>query len=198
MSLTAVEFPPRVQQYTTLSRAERFDMIGMRARPGMLPPLARFVRFLAANRVVEFGAPLPAGERGLVVVDRIQQCAFLALYYGHDMGFEFAAFSNGPCSDEMADGIYRLSDEDAGVYGAAAPDMPSRFRAAEFLSLVSGRSAEWMCAAVSLLHANIDYRENLQDIKDMLKDRMYRSHGAVDDAFEEVKRRGMFRLDRQS
>ena len=198
MSLTAVEFPPRVQQYTTLSRAERFDMIGMRAHPGMLPPLARFVRFLAANGVVEFGAPLPAGERGLVVVDRIQQCAFLALYYGHDMGFEFSSFSNGPCSDEMADGIYRLSDEDAGVYGAAARDMPSRFRAAEFLSLVSGRSAEWMCAAVSLLHANIDYRENLQDIKDMLKDRMYRSHDAVDDAFEEVKRRGMFRLDRQS
>ena len=198
MSLTAVEFPPRVQQSTTLSRAERLDMIGMRARPEMLPPLARFVRFLAANGVVEFGAPLPAGERGLVVVDRIQQCAFLALYYGHDMGFEFAAFSNGPCSDEMADGIYRISDEDAGVYRSASPDMPSQFRAAEFLGLVSGRSAEWMCAAVSLLDANIEYRENLQDIKDMLKDRMYRSHGAVDDAFDEVKRRGMFRLDRQS
>ena len=195
MSLTAVEFPPRVQQRSTLSRAERLDMIGMRARPEMLPPLARFVKFLASNGVVEFGAPLPAGEAGLVVVDRIQQCAFLALYYGHDMGFEISSFSNGPCSDEMADAIYRLSDEDAGVYGAATPDMPSRFRAAEFLDLVSGRSAEWMCAAVSLLHANIDYRENLQDIKDMIKEGMYRSHDAVDDAFEEVKRRGMFRLD---
>ena len=114
------------------------------------------------------------------------------------MGFEFAAFSNGPCSDEMADGIYRLSDEDACVYEAAAPDMPSRFRAAEFLGLVSGRSAEWMCAAVSLLDANIEYRENLQDIKDILKETMYRSHGAIDDAFEEIKRRGMFRLDGQS
>ena len=198
VSISAVEFPPRVQQSTTLSRAERLDMIGMRARPEMLPPLARFIKFLAASGVVEFGAPLPAGEGGLVVVDRIEQCAFLALYYGHDMGFEFAAFSNGPCSDEMADGIYRLSDEDAGVYRVATPDVPSRFRTAEFLDLVSGRSAEWMCAAVSLLDANIEYRENLQDIKDMLKDRMYRSHGAVDDAFDEVKRRGMFRLDRQS
>ena len=198
MSISAVEFPARVQQSTTLSRAERLDMIGMKARPEMLPPLARFIKFLAANGVVEFGPPLPAGEGGLAVVDRIEQCAFLALYYGHDMGFEFAAFSNGPCSDEMADGIYRLSDEDAGVYEAATPDMPASFRAAEFLSLVSGRSAEWMCAAVSLLDANIEYRESLQDIKDMLKDRMYRSHGAVDDAFDEVKRRGMFRLDRQS
>ena len=198
MSLTAVEFPPRVQQRSTLSRAERLDMIGMKARPEMLPPLASFIKFLATNGVVEFGAPLPAGERGLVVVDRIQQCAFLALYYGHDMGFEISSFSNGPCSDEMTDGIYRLSDEDAGVYGAAAPDMPASFRATEFLSLVSGRSAEWMCAAVSLLHANIDYRENLQDIKDMIKEGMYRSHDAVDDAFDEVKRRGMFRLDRQS
>ena len=198
MSISAVEFPPRVQQRTTLSRAERLDMIGMRARPEMLPPLARFVKFLASNGVVEFGAPLPAGERGLVVVDRIQQCAFLALYYGHDMGFEFAAFSNGPCSDEMADGIYRLSDEDAGVYRDATPDMPSRFRTAEFLDLVSGRSAEWMCAAVSLLDANIPYRKNLQDIVDMIKEGMWRSHGAVDEAFDEIKRRGMFRLDRQS
>ncbi len=198
VSLSAVEFPPRVQQRTTLSRAERLDMIGMRARPEMLPPLARFVKFLASNGVVEFGAPLPAGERGLVVVDRIQQCAFLALYYGHDMGFELSSFSNGPCSDEMDDGIYRLSDEDAGVYRAAAPDMPSKFRAAEFLSLVSGRSAEWMCAAVLFLHANIDYRENLQDIKDMIKERMWRNYDAVDDAFEEIKSRGMFRLDRQS
>ena len=198
MSISAVEFPPRVQQRTTLSRAERLDMIGMKARPEMLPPLARFVKFLASNGIVEFGAPLPAGERGLAVVDRIQQCAFLALYYGHDMGFEISSFSNGPCSDEMADGIYRLSDEDAGVYGAAAPDMPASFRAAEFLSLVSGRSAEWMRAAVLFLHANIDYRENLQDIKDMIKERMWRSHDAVDDAFEEIKSRGMFRLDRQS
>ena len=198
MSISAVEFPARVQQRTTLSRAERLDMIGMRARPEMLPPLARFVKFLASNGVVEFGAPLPAGERGLVVVDRIQQCAFLALYYGHDMGFEFAAFSNGPCSDEMADGIYRISDEDAGVYRSASPDMPAAFRTAEFLGLVSGRSAEWMCAAVSLLDANIAYRKNLQDITDMIKERMWRSHGAVDDAFDEVKRRGMFRLDRQS
>ena len=55
-----------------------------------------------------------------------------------------------------------------------------------------------MCAAASLLDANIEYRETLQDIKDVLKETMYRSHGAIDDAFEEIKSRGMFRLDGQS
>ena len=103
VSISAVEFPPRVQQRTTLSRAERLDMIGMRARPEMLPPLARFVKFLASNGVVEFGAPLPAGERGLVVVDRIQQCAFLApvLENVHSAGPLPAAL--GPISTPVRD-----------------------------------------------------------------------------------------------
>ena len=178
-----------------MSRAERLDMIGMRARPEMLPRLARFIRFLATNGIVEFGEPLPRGERGLVVVDRIQQCAFLALYYGHDMGFEFGSFSNGPVSEEIADGVYRLSGEDGGVYGAAPPDMPASFRAAEFLDFASGRSAEWMCAAISLLDANIVERKDLLAIKEMLKSNMSRSHDAIDKAFDEIKRRGMFRLD---
>ena len=195
MALATATFPPRVQQRTTLAREQRLDTIGMRIRPEMLPPLARFVKFLAANGIVGFGPPLPAGERGLVVVDRIEQCAFLALYHGHDMGFEFAAFSNGPCSDEMADGIYRLSDEDRGVYEAALPDLPAAFRAGEFLGLVSGRSAEWMCAAASLLDINIDYREDLAWIKGRVEKIMSRSHDAVDEAFGEIKGRGMFRLD---
>ena len=195
MALSAATFPARVQRRAPLPRAQRLATIGMKARPEMLPPLARFIRFLAASGIVEFGPPLPAGEKGLVVVDRIEQCAFLALYHGHDMGFEFAAFSNGPCSDEMADGIYRLSCEDGGVYRAAAPDVPAPFRAAEFLDLVSGRSAEWMCAAVSLLHMNIGYRDDLLWMKGKLKELMWRSHGAVDDAFDELKGRGMLRLD---
>ena len=194
MALSVAELPARVQRRTILPRDQRLAMIGMRARPEMLPPLARFIRFLASNGIVEFGPPLPAGEGGLVVVDRIEQCAFLALYYGLDMGFEFASFSNGPVSDEMADGIYRLSDEDAAVYAFARPDMPAQFRAGEFLGLVSDRGAEWMCAASTLLDMNIDCRDDLDWIKSHLKDMMSRSHGVVDDAFAEIKGRGMFRL----
>ena len=195
MALSTAMLPARVQQRPRLPRAERLAMIGAKARPEMLPPLARFIRFLASNGVVKFGPPLPPGEGGLVIVDRIEQCAFLALYHGLDMGFDFASFSNGPVSDEMADGIYRLSDEDSSVYEAAVPDMPASFRTCEFLDLVSGRSAEWMCAAATLLDLNIDYREDLVWLKSYLKELMTRSHDAVDDAFGEIKKRELFRLD---
>lgn len=195
MALSMSALPDRLQRRVTMSRAERLDMIGMRARSEMLPRLARFIKFLAINGIVRFGEPLPRGERGLVAVDRIQQCAFLALYYGHDMDFEFGSFSNGPVSEEIADGVYRLSDEDSGVYRAASPDMPASFRTAEFLDFASGGSAEWMCAAISLLDANIAERKDLPAIKEMLRSNMSRSHDAVDRAFDEIERRGMFRLD---
>ena len=195
MSISAAMLPARVQYRTILPREQRLAMIGIKARPEMLPPLARFIRFLASNGIVVFGPPLARGEGGLVVVDRIEQCAFLALYHGLDMGFEFASFSNGPVSDEMANGIYRLSDEDRAVYEAAVPDMPSSLRADEFLSLVSGRSAEWLCAAATLLDMNIDYRKDMGWMKARIKEMIGPSRSAVDDAFDEVKKRGMIRLD---
>ena len=86
----AAALPERVcSRHSRLTRMQRFDMIGMRASPEKLPPLARFIRYLAARGLVEFGPPLAAGEDGLAVVDRIQQYAFVALYYGLDMGFDF-------------------------------------------------------------------------------------------------------------
>ena len=195
MTLSMATLPDRLQRRPRLSRDQRLDMIGMRARPEMLPRLARFIKFLAANGIVEFGRPLPAGEEGLVVVDRVEQCAFLALYHGHDMGFEFASFSRGPVSDEMADGIYRLSGGDSHVYGEPGPGMPASFRTAPFLDLVSGRSAKWMCAASTLLAINIDYRKDLEWIRGRVKDLVWHGRDAVDDAFDEIKRRGVFRLD---
>ena len=72
MALSTAMLPARVQYRTRLSRSERLAMIGMKARPEMLPPLARFIRFLASNGIVRFGPPLPPGEEGLVVVDRIE------------------------------------------------------------------------------------------------------------------------------
>lgn len=195
MALSMATLPDRLQRRPPLPRAERLDMIGMKARPEMLPRLARFIKFLAANGIVEFGRQLPAGEEGLVVVDRVEQSAFLALYHGLDMGFEFASFSRGPVSDEMADGVYRLSGEDGSVYRAAVPDMPASFLAADFLGLVSGRSAKWMCAASTLLLININYRKDLESIRGRAKELVWHSSDAVDDAFNEIKGRGMFRLD---
>ena len=109
-------------------------MIGMKAGPEKLPLLARFIRYLEAGGLVEFGPPLAAGEEGLAVVDRVQQYAFVALYYGLDMGFDFDMCSAcGPASSELANAVYRLSNEDSGVYGAAGPSLPGSFRGGEFL-----------------------------------------------------------------
>lgn len=193
--------PYRLQRRPTMPREQRLAMIAMKARPEMLPPLARFVKYLASKGLVEFGPPLESGRKGLVVVDRVQQCAFLALYFGLDMGFEFGSYSNGPVSDEMADGVYRLSLEDKAVYEAAEaslPAMPGPFREEEFLDLVSGRNPVWLCAAATMLLLNIDYRKDLDWIKDGTAGILKYTLGAlevIDDVFDDIKRRGMFRLD---
>ena len=193
--------PYRLQRRPTMPREQRLAMIAMKARPEMLPPLARFVKYLASKGLVEFGPPLASGRKGLVVVDRVQQCAFLALYFGLDMGFEFGSYSNGPVSDEMADGVYRLSLEDKAVYDAveaSVPPMPGPFREEEFLDLVSGRSPVWLCAAATMLDINIDYRENLDMVKRRTASILVYTPGApavIDDVFNELQRRAMFRLD---
>ena len=155
-------------------------MIGMRARPEMLPRLARFIKLLATNGIVEFGEPLPRGERGLVVVDRIRQCAFLALHYGHDTAFDFGPLGNGPVSEEIAGGVHR----------AASPDVPASFRAAELPGIASGRGPSGR-ALRSLFDVITNYRKDLHWRK--LKYLIWRSRGAVDNAFDEIMRHGMFR-----
>ena len=127
----AMALPDRLVNPPRRTREERLDMLGRRARAELLPPLARFIKYLSSRGLVEFGPPLAPGKEGLAVVDRVQQYAYAALYFGLDMGFDFDIYINGgPAAYEMADAIYRLSDEDSGVYGAAEPALPSSFRRA--------------------------------------------------------------------
>lgn len=192
----ATVLPERVLRRPRLTRMQRFDMIGMRASPEKLPPLARFIKCLSASGLVEFGPPLADGEGGLAVVDRIQQYAFMAMYYGLDMGFDFTIYSSGgPASHELADAAYRLSDEDSAVYGASGPDLPAWFRGAEFLEAVAGRSEAWLDAATTMLNINIGYRKDLDVIRSMALQVTRRGSETVDDAFGDLKRRGMFRAE---
>ena len=52
MTLSMAALPDRLQRRPRLPRDRRLGMIGMRARPEMLPRLARFIKFLAANGIV--------------------------------------------------------------------------------------------------------------------------------------------------
>lgn len=125
----------------------------------------------------------------------------MALYFGLDMGFEFGSYSNGPVSDEMANGIYRLSMADKSIYDEAEPYVPVApclFMENDFLCMVSGRSPAWLCAAATMLCLNIDYRKDLDWVKDRTSAILKYTSGstaAIKDAFGELKRKDMFRLD---
>lgn len=146
-----------------------------------------------AGGLVKFGPPLAAGEEGLAVADRVQQCAFVALYYGLDTGFDFDVCSAcGPASSELANAVYRLSDEDSGVYGAAeASSLPGSFRDGEFLEAVAGRSRAWLDAATTMLDMGIDHKGSLDEIRSTALRVARRDPAVVNDAFGELRKRGM-------
>ena len=190
----AVALPERLVNPPRKSRAERLDMIGRSARDEMLPPLARFIKYLASKGLLEFGPPLAPGREGLAVVDRVQQYAYTALYFGLDMGFDFDIYmGGGPAAYEMADAVYRLSDEDSAVYGAAEPALPGSFRKGEFEDMVVGRSKAWLDAANTLLDLNIDSGWDLAGLRDRTAELRRCGPEVVDDALGEIKRRGMLR-----
>ena len=190
----AVALPERLVNPPRKSREERLDMLGRSARDEMLPPLARFIKYLASKGLMEFGPPLAPGREGLAVVDRVQQYAYTALYFGLDMGFDFDIhMSGGPAAYEMADAIDRLADRDSAVYAAAEPVLPGSFREGEFLGMVEGRSKAWLDAATTMLDLNIGSWRDLDRLKSRTLELTRRDPEVVDDAFNEIKRRGMFR-----
>ncbi len=169
-------------------------MIGRSARDEMLPPLARFIKYLASKGLMEFGPPLADGMEGVDVIDRVQQYAYTALYFGLDMGFDFDIYmGGGPAAYEMADAIDRLADKDSAVYAAAEPILPGSFREGEFLGMVEGRSKAWLDAATTMLDLNIGSWRDLDRLKSRTLELTRRDPEVVDDAFSEIKRRGMFR-----
>ncbi len=169
-------------------------MIGRSARAEMLPPLARFIKYLASRGLMEFGPPLAPGREGLAVVDRVQQYAYTALYFGLDMGFDFDIYINGgPAAYEMADAIYRLSAEDSAVYEEAEPVLPGSFREGEFLGMVEGRSKAWVSAATTMLCLNMNGRWDLRRLRNRALELIPCSPEVVDDALGEIKGRGMLR-----
>ena len=190
----AVALPERLVNPPRKSREERLDMIGRSARAELLPPLARFIKYLASKGLMEFGPPLADGMKGVDVIDRVQQYAYTALYFGLDMGFDFDIhMSGGPAAYEMADAIDRLADKDSAVYAAAEPAMPGSFREGEFLGMVEGRSKAWLDAATTMLDLNIYNKKDLDRLKNRALELTRRDPEVVDDAFDEIKRRGMFR-----
>ena len=134
----------------------------------------------------------------MAVVDRIQQYAFVAMYYGLDMGFDFDLCSHGgPASHEIADAVYRPSREDSGTYATAEPALPGSFRGGEFLEMVEGRSVDWLDAATTMLDANIWHRSSLEELRSTALHVTQCDPAVVDDAFNKLKKHGMFLVDGQ-
>ena len=190
----AVALPERLVNPPRKSREERLDMIGRSARAELLPPLARFIKYLASKGLIEFGPPLADGMEGVDVIDRVQQYAYTALYFGLDMGFDFDIYmGGGPAAYEMSDAIDRLAGKDSAVYEAAEPVLPGSFREGEFLGMVEGRSKAWLDAANTLLDLNIDSGWDLAGLRERALELTRRGPEVVDDALGEIERRGMLR-----
>lgn len=75
----------------------------------------------------------------------------------------------------------------------AEPAPPASFREGRFLEMVAGRSRAWLDAATTMLDMNIDYRDNLDEIRSMALQATQRGPAVVDDAFDELKGHGMLR-----
>ena len=190
----AVALPERLVNPPRKSREERLDMIGRSARDELLPPLARFIKYLASKGLMEFGPPLADGKEGLDVIDRVQQYAYTALYCGLDMGFGFDIHINGgPAAYEMADAIDRLAGKDSAVYEAAEPVLPGSFREGEFLGMVEGRSKAWLGAANTMIALRLRGGWDLDGLKGRTLELARHDPEVVDDAFNEIKGRGMLR-----
>ena len=112
------------------------------------------------------------------------------------LGFDFDIHINGgPAAYEMADAVYRLADEDSAVYDAAEPAMPGSFREDGFLDMVAGRSKAWLDAANTMLALGMNGGWNMVELRDRALELTRRSPEVVDDALDEIKRRGMLRGD---
>ena len=195
MDISAAMLPARVLSRTNLPRGQRLAVIGTRARAETLPPLARLTRFLSSNGIAEFGPPLAhGGGRASSLSTRSDSARFWPCTTA-STGVQVRIVQQRPLLDETANGTYRPSDEDRAAYEAGVPDMASSSRADELMSLASGRSTEWLCAAATILDMNIDCRKDMEWMKSSIKEMTGPSRSAVDDAFDEVKGRGTIRLD---
>lgn len=130
--------------------------------------LERFMAYLEENGLAEFDTR-DGDESGLDSKNRLQWYVFLAKRFGLDMNYEYDICFYGPQSRALSGDYLKYAEN-----RAESPDgrmataqvvirLPESFRSGEFLSLVRGRSSDWMEIATTLISrsATIPNRRDL-------------------------------------
>ena len=130
--------------------------------------LEGFMAYLEENGLAEFDAR-DGDESGLDSKNRLQWYVFLAKRFGLDMNYEYDICFYGPQSRALSGDYLKYAEN-----RAESPDgrmataqvvirLPESFRSGEFLSLVRGRSSDWMEIATTLISrsATIPNRRDL-------------------------------------
>ena len=114
--------------------------------PDMLPP---FIKYLEKEDLLEFDVQ-GDGERHFWNRFRIQKYAFLAKRFGLELPYEHGMYLYGPYSKSLTEEYFSLA-ENPKKYEAARPELPEKFRSADFLEFVGGRDNGWLEIATTLL-----------------------------------------------
>ena len=114
--------------------------------PDMLAPL---IKYLEKEGLVEFDVQ-GDGERHFWNRFRIQKYAFLAKRFGLDLPYEHGMYLYGPHSRSLTKEYYSLA-RNSEKYEATRPELPEKFRSADFLEFAGGRNDDWLEMATTLL-----------------------------------------------
>ncbi len=107
--------------------------------------LEAFVGFLQDHGILP-----PALGRSFDQQERLQKCAFIAqTMFRLNLGYRYHLHAYGTFSPLLAIDFSEIAREGRTADGAL---IPAAFDAKRFVSLVSGRSAEWLAAASAVLH----------------------------------------------
>ena len=109
--------------------------------------LASFVSFLEDSQLIDFNVIQDEDDNGFVNRLRMQKYVYLAKYYGLDLGYSYTMYRYGPYSPDLTSAYYNLAESDYTIQ-----DLPTTFKAPEFVNLVGDKDENWLEIATTLLH----------------------------------------------
>lgn len=92
---------------------------------------------------------------------RFQKYVYIARSYGLDLGYNYSIYRYGPYSPDLASDYYALAESGERFPYEQYP-LPETFNSAGFLNLVTGKSANWLEIAATLLDQHTRFSNNLQ------------------------------------
>lgn len=107
--------------------------------------LGAFVRLLQGHNVLPARLECRFGQ-----YERLQECAFVAQEgFGLDLGYTYCLHAYGTFSTSLAIDFSGIARK--GMPAGGTP-VPASFDAERLISLVSGRSIEWLAVASAVVH----------------------------------------------